>query len=399
MITYEEAIELVLKNAPAPELCDAELTTLPGMVLAEDIFSDIDMPPFDKAVMDGFAVVTSSINNVSALKMIGEAKAGSPFSGVVNVGEAVQIMTGAMLPKGADAVIRVEDAEESDGFVKLKTPARCGQDIHKRGCYISKGAMALSKGKTIDISDIAALASVGKHSVKVYRRPTVSVLSTGDELVDVRETPSHSQIRDVNLPMLVSMLARDGVEAQSLGIVPDDIGALRAAIRNGLASDILIMSGGVSAGKYDHVPELLALEGVEKIFHKVNIKPGKPIFFGRRNKTLVFGLPGNPVSAFIGYLLFVRPVILKMMGVHDPIQRMEKGVLQQDIERSDLRKEFIPVKIIHPPLSKGGRGDLTPITSAGSADVFCLSAADGFAVIEEGVSRLAKGAEMEFLKW
>ncbi len=398
MITYEEAIELVLKNVPAPEPCDAELTTTFGMVLADDIFSDIDMPPFDKAVMDGFAVASSSINNAAALKIIGEARAGSPFNGVVNAGEAVRIMTGAMLPKGADAVIKLEETEESGGFVKLNLPVRRGQDVHKRGCYITKGAKALSKGKRIGISDIAALASVGKRSVKVYRRPTVSVFSTGDELVDVREVPSHAHIRDVNLPMLVSMLARDDVEAQGLGIIPDNVDALRAAIKNGLASDILIMSGGVSAGKYDHVPELLALEGVEKVFHKVNIKPGKPIFFGRRDKTLVFGLPGNPVSAFVGYLLFVRPAILKMMGVHDPIPRMEMGVLQQDIERSDLRKEFVPVAI-HPPLLKGGRGDLTPIISSGSADVFCLSAADGFAVIEAGVSCLAKGAEMEFLKW
>jgi molybdopterin molybdotransferase len=399
MIACEDAIVLVLKNAPAPQACEIELTRSAGTVAAEDILSDIDMPPFDKAVMDGFAVAASSVGEPPAtLKIIGEARAGAPFRGTVKKGEAVCIMTGAPVPEGASAVIKVEETEESDGYVKLKAGVRPGQDVHKKGSYISKGTRVKSKGERVNVSDIAALASVGRGFVKVWRRPAVSVLSTGDELAAASDRPSGARIRDANQPMLISLLARDGIPANGLGIVRDDEGALRTAIKKGLEGDILIISGGVSAGRYDRIPELLAMEGVERVFHKVDIKPGKPLFFGKKGDKMVFGMPGNPMSAFVCYLLFVRPAILKMMGVHDPIQKMERGVLRQDIERSDLRKEFVPVEIFKDD-TVGSAPQLTPITSAGSADVFCLGRANGLAVIEAGIPRVAKGTELEFMTW
>lgn len=396
MLQLNEAIQHVMRHArPLEQAADVLIEDAFGMVLAEEIHSDLDMPPFDKAVMDGFAVRAEDVSNApTVLNIIGEARAGSHFTGTINKKQAVRIMTGAPVPLGADAVVRIEDTEPvTDDQVRILTNAPAGNFITPRGEHTKTGAVVLKRGTLVRSPEIAILATVGRERIKVYRNPTVAIVTTGDELVEANATPSDDQIRDANTPLLNSLLRRDGIQANILGIVKDDNELLSRAISAGLGSDILLISGGVSAGKYDMIPEILAQNGVEKIFHKVNIKPGKPTFFGKTDKTLVFGMPGNPISTFTAYTLFVAPALKKIIGHTGNALPKGSGLLTKNYNKTDPRLELLQVKIEH----KNNTIELTHIATKGSADVFSMSQANAFALIDK--AKTDAGDIVEFIRW
>ena len=285
-------------------------------VLAEDVVSDLDLPPFDRAAMDGYALRASDVADApAALEVVGEVRAGQWPDLTVGPGQAVRIMTGAPLPPGADAVQQVEKTQPLDEFrVTIRSPVEPGANVAPRGSEVRAGDVVLARGRVIDPAAIAVLASAGKARVRVARRPVVALLVTGDEIVDVSASPAPGQIRNSNGPAVAAQARLAGATVRLLGVAPDRQEAIAEALGAGLAADVLVVSGGVSAGDYDLVePALLGL-GATFLFTKVAVKPGAPLVFGRRGETLVFGLPGNPVSAQVTFDLFVRPALLRMQG-------------------------------------------------------------------------------------
>jgi molybdopterin molybdotransferase len=320
MISVEEALSVIGQQVqPLPVQRTPLHIITPGQVLAEPIFSTGDMPPFDKAVMDGYAVRSADLpEGRGTLEVIEEIMAGSVPSKAVGPGQASRIMTGAPMPIGADAVIVVEMTQMEGGRVVIESkPPRPGMNVLARGGEMTEGEKLLDPGVRLRPQEIAILATVGRAEVLVVPRPRVAILCTGDELVEVNREPGPGQIRNSNGPMLSALTIRAGAEPVYLRIAPDRVDRLTALVQQGLRESVLVLSGGVSAGKLDLVPDVLRAVGVNPHFHKVAMKPGKPLFFGTSDaghRTLVFGLPGNPVSALVGFELFVRPALRRLMG-------------------------------------------------------------------------------------
>lgn len=351
MISYSEALRTVLDNVRT----DLPTETVPlvlsqGRVLAEDIVATEDIPAEANSAMDGFAVRAEDVTGADAaspveLRIIGEASAGAPFRESVGSGEAVRIMTGGIVPYGADAVIEVESTTEAGEFVHVMRSLQPGASIRKAGDDLRKGEKAISSGKTIVAGDIGVLASLGVTNVPVRVKPKVGILATGNEVVEPHRTPLQGQLRNSSGPALFAACVAAGAEPIDLGIAGDNRDDLEEGLENGLRFDILVTTGGVSAGAYDLVQHLLPEMGVEIRFHKVNIKPGKPILFGLfqpdDRRTLVFGLPGNPVSSLVTFHGFVAPAIRAMLGASpDPIRltaRLEEPYAKRDGRRHSVR--------------------------------------------------------------
>jgi len=298
----------------------APLAEALGLILAEDVRSDVDSPPFDKSLMDGYAVRADDVPDGRAeLRVIERITAGMVPTKEIAAGEAAQIMTGAPLPAGADAVVRVEDCEQIGETVRIVTkPVKPGLSIIRRATNLQRGNIVVSSGEKLRPTHIGSLAEVGCSHISVRPRPRVAVLATGDELVGVDQIPGPGQIRNSNESMLVAQIQACGGLPIPLGIARDVREELRSKIATGLQADVLVLSGGVSAGTLDLVPSELNLAGVRQVFHKVELKPGKPIWFGERREgdrpCLVFGLPGNPVSSLVCFELFVRTALRQLMG-------------------------------------------------------------------------------------
>ena len=321
MITLDEALTLIRQHSrPLPPARTA-LDDCLGLVLAEDVTSDVDSPPHDKAMVDGYAVIAA---DGQPRTVIEEVTAGKVPSRKVTPGTATRIMTGAPVPEGADAVVMVERTETlADGTVRLLEPTVTPtQNIMHRATSMRRGDVVLGRGTEVRPIEAGLLAEVGCARPTVVRRPTVAVVATGDELVPLDQTPGAGQLRNSNGPLVVAAVRCAGAVPIDLGIATDDPDDLEEKIIAGLASDVLLLSGGVSAGVLDLVPGVLERLGVEKVFHKVQIKPGKPVWFGVKKKaadgdgppTLVFGLPGNPVSGWVCFELLVRPAIGALSG-------------------------------------------------------------------------------------
>jgi molybdopterin molybdotransferase len=275
-------------------------------------------------------------------KIVGEASAGNIFDRTVEEGEAVRVMTGGMIPSGADAVVPVEHATELDeSQVQFTGSVRVGQYVRCRGEDIKKGDIALRSGQRLTPGAIGVLASMGYKRVRVYKQPDVSIIATGDELVDVDEEPGDGQIRNSSSYALAANVINAGAKPHICGIVPDKRKRLRKAIEGALDADVLLITGGVSVGKYDFVKDILADLGVEMCFWKVNIKQGMPLVFGIYDRTLVFGLPGNPVSTGVTFLQFVRPALLKMCGREDVISATQRAIMDHDFTKSDGKRHFL----------------------------------------------------------
>lgn len=390
MISLEQAIETVLKNAiPLPPV-RTRIEEAVGRVLLEDVRSGLDMPPFDKSAMDGYAVKNAEAGQ--PLRNAGLILAGDTFKGKVGPGQCVKIMTGAPLPPGADSVIMVEDSEEKDGFVKFLKAAGPGANICLRGEDIRKGRKILARGTVISVSHIAVLAAVGRSHVKTGALPQVSLVNTGGEIVPPGGKLGRNRIYNSNGPMLSALLKADGINAAPV-IARDEARSLKAAFARAFKSDIVLISGGVSMGDFDLVPGVLKSLGVKCLFHKVRVRPGKPMFFGVKGRKLVFGIPGNPLANFLAYFAYIRPAIRKMACRPDYAPEFKLGTCAGKFEPKTPRRALVLTSV------KGETGySLTEVSNNGSADILALAAANGFTMVDEGGS-VRKNGKAKFLTW
>ncbi|MCI0457862.1 MAG: molybdopterin molybdotransferase MoeA, partial [Gemmataceae bacterium] len=382
LLSVPDAQAIMLRQARPlfPERTSLSPAAL-GLVLAEDVVSDLDMPPFDKALMDGYAVRSADLVEGKELGVIEEVTAGSTPKLPVGAGQATRIMTGAPMPAGSDAVVPREwTATLATNRVRIDRPVRAGQNVMPLGREMRRGETVLTAGSVLRPQEFGILATVGRTAVQAYPAPRVAVLSTGDEVVEADQVPGPGQIRNGNGPMLLAQARRAGAVPSYLGIARDSVESLRPRIAEGLRADVLILSGGVSAGKLDLVPGVLAELGVQAHFHKVAMKPGKPVFFGTQDATLVFGLPGNPVSALVCFELFVRPALRRLSGHEDAGPRMVEAQLAEDFAYRTDRPTYYPAR-----LESGRRGWLIrPVPWFGSPDLRALSAANAFVVLPVG---------------
>ncbi len=349
MISPDEARALVLEQS---FLMDTETVPLYEAVhrfLAQDIVSDVDIPPFDNSAMDGYAVVSSAIRNASKEKPIslpvsGESKAGDEAT-VVSLQSAVRIMTGAVLPRGADAVVPVEDASESGGMVSFYSPIKPEENIRHAGEDICRGMKVLRKGDRITPAVMGMLASLNFTHVPVYQKAKVAIIATGDELVEPGTTLSHGHIRNSNAYSLFGEVLKYGGKPHYLGIAKDSREDTERLLQEATRCDIIITTGGVSMGEYDFVPEVLRKLGVRIVFETVKMKPGKPCIFGilhtQNAKKLFFGLPGNPVSSLLSFIQFVRPALLSLMGARKIRLPEVHAKLKEKITKKKGRTHFV----------------------------------------------------------
>ena len=351
-----------------------------GRVLAEGIAADRDYPPFDRSTRDGFAVraADAAVPGVT-LDRIGEIKAGGGFDRVVGPGECVQIMTGAAVPSGADSVVMIEHVAVSGERVTLDRGAEFGKNIVRRGSEARAGQELLTVGTRLGYAEMAVAAQVGRYCVGVWARPRIAILSTGDEVVDVTATPGPLQIRNGNGLALETLVALAGGEPVPLGNAPDERGELRRRIERGLEADVLVLSGGVSMGKYDLVEAVLADLGAEIFFDAVEIRPGRPAVFGRCRGKLVFGLPGNPVSTMVTFELFVVPAMDLLGGAAPrPVPLFGARLLHAVHERGALT-HFLPAEVTR--TDSAGDPQVSTLAWQGSGDTVAVARANAFLVV------------------
>ena len=389
MIAPEEALDIIRQHITVLESEYVPLSDAAGRVLREDCTADIDLPPFARATMDGYAVRSADVNRPAVkLEVIGMIAAGTDFTTPIKKGQAAKIMTGAPLPNGADAVQKVEVTETTGNTVVIHEPVTPGQNVTPAGSEAARGQTVLKSGIRITASEIAVLATFGYSKVKVGRKPRVTVMATGTELVDVTEKPGAAQIRNSNNYSVTAYAERVGAQAVDRGRVIDDEEILTESLRQALTDcDALIASGGVSMGDYDLVKICLKRLGAEFYFEKVALKPGKPLVFGKVGKTFIFGLPGNPVSAAVTFNLFVRSALLQMQGTTNTSLTTVKAFLQDKIKPTKDRRGYLPGKVQY----VDGRVEASKMKWGGSSDLVGFSAADCLIVTPPGSDHLKPG--------
>ena len=350
LLPVDRALERILESTPVLPFEEIPYDQGLGRVLQEEVRSAQDYPAFDKSLMDGYAVIAADLDRApSSLRVVQEIPAGCDPARLQRVerGTASRIMTGGPLPPGADAVLIVEETEpdgDRPDWVRARSGVRPGANLARRGEDVRRGDLLLRPGQLLTPAEVGVLAACGRTRVRVGGRPRVAVLSTGDELVPPEHTPGPGRIRNSNGPLLVSQARRAGAETRSLGISPDDSPALRARIEEGLGSDLLLISGGVSMGRYDLVGPTLRSIGVELLFDKVAIKPGRPFTFGRKGERLVFGCPGNPVSSYVIFEVFARPALRRMMGHPRPIPATVRARLLNPVRQRAGRAGYFQAR-------------------------------------------------------
>jgi molybdopterin molybdotransferase len=404
MLTVPEALAIVIEAARPLPPRRTSLTSAAGQVLAEEVVADIDLPPFDKSVVDGFAVRSADLAGPGSvrLRVVEEIYAGQTPSRRVEPGEAAGIMTGAPLPDGADAVVMVEKTERPDpDHVVIPGPVALGQNRLVRGREMRAGEVVVPKGVMLDAAKLGVMASVGVSQVLIQPRPNVAVVATGDELVPFHETPGPGQIRNSNTILLATLAQEHGATVNAMPIAPDRPDALRDAFRSAIEADVVLISGGVSAGKRDLVPEALEALGITCLFHKVKVKPGKPLWFGvgpardGRPPALVFGLPGNPVSGLVSVLLFVRPALAILSGLGTGEESPPTLPLAVPYNHADDRDTYRPARLIR--AEHGAEPSIEPLTWAGSSDLRGVATSDGFAIFPAGERTYQRGDRIGFL--
>jgi molybdopterin molybdotransferase len=394
MLTIEEALGLVAENARPLPPQRLPLGEAAGLVLAEDIVSEVNSPPYDKALMDGYAV--RSADREPQRRVLEEIAAGDVPRFPLTPGTASRIMTGAPLPERADAVVQVELTEPiGDSAVFLQNvDVAPGRNMLPLGTSLRAGDSVLKKGALLRAIEIAVLAEIGRDMVIVIPRPKLAVLPTGNELVSIGQRPSSGQIRNSNGPMLVVSANRAEAEAVELNIARDNRDGLARLIEQGLSTDILVLSGGVSAGKFDLVPQVLAELGVEQIFHKIALRPGKPLWFGVKEyddrHVLVFALPGNPVSSLVCFELFVRPTIaaLSGRGFAEPVT--VQATLTHVYEHAGGRAACLPARLSSTSQNKSSLA-IEILPWHGSADLATLTQANALARLPLEPQRYERG--------
>lgn len=407
MLTIDEALRAVLAEARPTPPVSVPLSAALGCGLGEDVAADIDLPPFDKALVDGYAVRSEDLRGPDRWLRLGESiMAGQTPTRPLAPGEAALVMTGAPIPSGCDAVVMHERTRAGEDRVGIDQPdVRPGQNILPRGREMRAGEVVVPAGTLLGPAHLGVLASVGRTDPRVVA-PSVAILSTGDELVDAGLVPGPGQIRNSNAFLLEALVSQDRARALVFPIVADEPAALRSALERALDADAVLITGGVSAGQRDLVPESLESLGVRRVFHKVRLKPGKPIWFGvgpqraangpdPRPGPLVFGLPGNPVSGLVGYLLLVRPALAILARRPGPPPAAGPARLAGSFRHRGDRPTYFPAQIVVVP------GADPPVIEtldwAGSADLRTVASADGFAVFPAGDRDYAAGEIVDFL--
>jgi molybdopterin molybdotransferase len=396
MISVEDALAIVFSNLPERKIERVSFQSSLGRVLAQDLSATCDIPPFNRSAMDGYAVTAADVRNAPVeLEITGESRAGGGMPDALPAGRAMSIMTGAPVPGGADAVQIIEQCRVSgDGLrVRILKPVLAGENIAVKGSEAANGKAVLKKGHRVGPAEIAVMATFGYQAVTVWKRPEVAVFATGDELVEVDETPRPDQIRNSNAYCLIGQLEYMGLKSEYLGIVKDDKDVLREKMIQGLERDVLIITGGVSMGEYDYVKEVFQELELEILFSKVAIKPGKPTVFARKGDKLIFGLPGNPISALVTFECFVRPALGSLCGMTQPELLRMKGELMEDMEQSSGRMAFFPAWVYW----EEGRLKVQPLPWKSSADIIGFTGANATYIFPRNRNQLKRGETVEVM--
>jgi molybdopterin molybdotransferase len=392
-LTFEQARTCVLREVTSRRVLPATEEVSPldasGRVLAAEIVADRDYPPFPRSARDGFAV--RSVDIPGELRVIGEVRAGAVFPGVVGAREAVEIMTGAPLPEGADAVVMVEHTERSGDVIRIAHSLKPGENFGATGLEARRGSVVLTPGRRLGFAEVALLAMVGRSCVPVYRRPSVAVLPTGDEIVEAGQQPETFQIRNSNAWSMAVQVRNAGGDPHILTIARDNYDSTRALIEQGLKHDLLLLSGGVSAGKYDIVERVLADLGAQFFFDRVLIQPGQPLVFGIARETFFFGLPGNPASTMVTFEVFARAAVELLGGANEAPLPLLQARLSREFRHKPGLTRFLPAR-----LSADG-ATITPESWQGSGDVCALARANAFLVAEADRESWAAGDQIRVL--
>lgn len=389
-LSVEEALSRIIGRIEPLSVVRLGLMESLGHVLAEDILSTSDWPSFTQSAMDGYALAHQ--DGVGEYKVVGESAAGKSFDGEVRPGECVRIFTGARLPHGADTVVLQEETER-DGDMVRPLKLEVGANIRFQGENLAAGAAALIRGTRIGAAQIGLLSALRISSLNVSRTPRALILSSGDELQYVEEPQSPGKIVNSNAYMLAALCKENGIQADVAPILRDDFATIERAFRAGLAGyDVVLSSGGVSVGDHDHVQSVMQSVG-EVDFWKIRMKPGKPLAFGLgANGVPIFGLPGNPVSAFVCFQLFVRPALAKLQG-EEVFERSVKLQTIEPLNSTPKREHYIPGRIV----SVDGASKFEPVGSTSSGDITAFGAIEALACVPEGMSSVAKGSEIKVL--
>ena len=400
MISVKQALDEIMAHVPEGRPTSCALSDSVGRILSEDVQSDIDSPPYDKSLVDGYAVIAADVQSGVTLDVLETVMAGQNPTQAVRTGTTIQVMTGAPLPPGANAVVMVEQTTRHLQEVTIEQESiQPETNVMRQATSLAQGETVLTRGTMIRPIEIGIMAEIGCSSVPVFPQAKLAVISTGDELVEPSQVPQAGQIRNSNGPLLQALGQEFGAKSQSLGIGVDDLSALSELVKSGLEADILILSGGVSAGVKDLVPAVLSQHGVEQVFHKVKLKPGKPLWFGvhhhaGRPPTLVFGLPGNPVSSLVCFLLFVAPTISLWQGGKGNCLRKSSALLNSEFQQRGDRPTYFPAQLTE----QDGTRYVKPLAWKGSADQRTLSEANALAFFPAGDQRYPTGDEITVLE-
>ncbi|MEA2281761.1 MAG: molybdopterin molybdotransferase [Solirubrobacteraceae bacterium] len=395
MTSIEEALELVLDGLRALERETVPIAGAHGRVAADPVRSAVDLPPFDRSAMDGYALRAADTATGRALRLAGGVAAGEVATAALEPGTAVRISTGAEIPPGADAVLQSERASERDGTVTPDGALAPGTHVRARGEDVHAGDVLAAAGARLTLPRVSALASAGVGIVPVVRRPRVGVLVTGSELLALGAPPEPGRIHESNGLMIGLLAAQAGAESSAPATVLDDREATIAAVGGALdGADVLVVSGGVSVGPHDHVRPAFEACGVEEVFWRVQIRPGKPIWFGRRGERLVFGLPGNPLSTIVCFCMFIAPALRRLGGEAAALPLLERGRLAVPAAASDGRTTFLTARIA---AAEDGVLEATPTGRQGSHMTGALGESDGFAVVPDSAGSLPAGAPVALL--
>ncbi len=393
LLSFEAAQQQVLARVRAGATETVLVERAAGRVTAEPARAAVDLPPFASSAMDGYAVRAADLPGT--LAVVGEIAAGRPSAAALAAGQAMAIATGGVVPAGADAVVPVEYVVQHDNdTIAVAEAVVVGAHVRPRGGDVAAGVVVVEEGVRLGAAQVGALAAAGLAMVACTRRPRVAVLATGSELARPGESLEPGQVYEANAVMLAASLAAEGADIEVLPAVADDESAHREALERGLAADILVTSGGVSVGPHDLVRRIEADLGVEEVFWQVAIKPGKPVSFGVRGETLVFGLPSNPVSSLVGCELFVKPALRALLGLRDPLPRFEPGRLAATLRRNAARDELVRAR------SRVDRDGvlLEPLSGQESHMIVRAAAADALVHVPRGEGELEAGAAVRWLR-
>lgn len=400
MLTVEEAQEIVLDSVSVSGIERVPLSESQGRVLAEDVAPKYDVPPHDNSSVDGYAVRAADTAGASAegprrLGVLEEIPAGIVPSAAVSPGSASRIMTGAILPEGADAVVMVENTRLGDGGVEILKAVRAGQNVRYRGEDVKKGRNVLFSGTGIGPGEIGLLAAFQRSQVSVRRRPDVAILSTGDEVVEIDETLVPGKIVNSNSYSLAGLVRTCNARPVNLGIARDSESEIAGAIRPALNADVILSTGGVSVGDYDYVKKVLGDLGADMKFWRVQMKPGKPLAYGLLEGKPFFGLPGNPVSCMVSFLLFARPALRKMMGYRPGEWRLPTvpAVLENDLAAGGDRRHYLRARVTF----SSGRFRASTVAGQGSGMLSSMTGTNGLVLVETGVTSVSRGTEVSVL--